>query len=101
MAERIPLIYNPNEETTIIDDKYELESDIIHTFHNLKLIKGGLLTVIEFNSKTNNTTAFVELLSQLILCLHHVVRCRAHQLLSESEIEIDDIYIEWSFLQSI
>ena len=47
------LVYNPNEETTIIKDKYQLESDVIYSFENLKLIKGALLTVSEYNSETN------------------------------------------------
>ena len=49
------LVYNPNEETTIIKDKYQLESDVIYSFENLKLIiiKDALLTVGKYNSETN------------------------------------------------
>ena len=47
------LVYNPNEETTIIQDKYPLESDVIDSVENLKLIKGALRTVAEYNSVTN------------------------------------------------
>ena len=43
-------LYTPNEETTTIKDKYQLESDVIYLFENLKLIKGVLLTVAEYNS---------------------------------------------------
>ena len=31
-SKRNTLVYNPNEETTVIKDKYQLESEIIYLF---------------------------------------------------------------------
>ena len=59
------LVYNPNEETTIIKDKYQLESDVIYSFENLKLIKGALLTVAKYNSEANQNNGILR-----IKCTH-------------------------------
>ena len=59
------LVYNPNEETTIIKDKYQLESDVVYSFENLKLLKGALLTVAEYNSETNQNGGILR-----IKCTH-------------------------------
>ena len=61
------LVYDPNEETTIIKDKYQLdhESDVIYLFENFQINKGALLTIAKYNSEINQNNGILR-----IKCAH-------------------------------
>ena len=74
------LAYHPNEETTIIKDKY--------SFENLKLSKGAIVAVAEYDSETNQNGCILR-----IKCEHSTLQDDTKITVNGKDINVVKIYL--------